>query len=56
LIVVFLPDLIDWAISGLAISEQVSNFLPALITGVLLLATIIINPAGVMGAHHHKKH
>jgi branched-chain amino acid transport system permease protein len=56
LIVVFLPDLIDWAISGLSVSEQVSNFLPALITGVLLLATIIINPAGVMGAHHHKKH
>jgi branched-chain amino acid transport system permease protein len=56
LIVVFLPDLIDWAISGLSVSEQVSNFLPALITGVLLLATIIINPAGVMGAHHHRKH
>jgi branched-chain amino acid transport system permease protein len=56
LIVVFLPDLIDWAISGLSVSEQVSNFLPALITGVLLFATIIINPAGVMGAHHHKKH
>jgi branched-chain amino acid transport system permease protein len=56
LIVVFLPDLIDWAISGLAISEQISNYLPALLTGVLLLATIIINPAGVMGAHHHRKH
>jgi branched-chain amino acid transport system permease protein len=55
-IVVFLPDLIDWAISGLSVSEQISNFLPALITGVLLLATILINPAGVMGAHHHKKH
>ena len=56
LIVVFLPDLIDWAISGLSVSEQVSNFLPALITGVLLLATIIINPAGVMGSHHRGKH
>jgi branched-chain amino acid transport system permease protein len=56
LIVVFLPDLIDWAISGLSVSEQVSNFLPALITGVLLLATIIINPAGVMGTHHRGKH
>jgi branched-chain amino acid transport system permease protein len=56
LIVVFLPDLIDWAISGLAISEQVSNFLPALLTGALLIATIIINPAGVMGAHHRGKH
>ena len=56
LIVVFLPDLIDWAISGMALSEQISNYLPALLTGVLLLATIIINPAGVMGAHHHRKH
>ncbi len=56
LIVVFLPDLIDWAISGLAVSEQLSNYLPALLTGVLLLATIIINPAGVMGTHHRGKH
>jgi len=53
LIVVFLPDLIDWAISGLALSEQVTNYLPALLTGFLLLATIILNPAGVMGARHH---
>ena len=56
LIVVFLPDLIDWAISGLAISEQFSNYLPSLLTGVLLLATIIINPAGVMGAGRRRKH
>lgn len=54
LIVVFLPDLIDWVISGLSVSEQVSNYLPALVTGVLLLITIIINPAGVMG--HRKGH
>ena len=56
LIVVFLPDLIDWAISGLAISEQISNYLPALLTGVLLLTTIILNPAGVMGARHRSGH
>ena len=55
-IVVFLPDLVSWAISGLAVSEQVTNYLPALLTGVLLLATIIINPAGVMGAGHRRKH
>jgi branched-chain amino acid transport system permease protein len=54
LIVVFLPDLIDWVISGLSVSEQVSNYLPALVTGVLLLITIIINPAGVMG--HRRGH
>ena len=56
LIVVFLPDLIDWAISGLAISEQISNYLPALLTGVLLLTTIILNPSGVMGARHRSGH
>ena len=56
LIVVFLPDLIDWVISGLSVSEQISNYLPALITGALLLATIIINPAGVMGGHHRGRH
>ena len=56
LIVVFLPDLIDWVILGLSVSEQISNYLPALITGVLLLVTIIINPGGVMGTHHRGKH
>jgi branched-chain amino acid transport system permease protein len=56
LIVVFLPDLIDWAISGMELSEQISNYLPALLTGVLLLATIIINPAGVMGKRHQSRH
>ena len=55
-IVVFLPDLVSWAISGLAVSEQVTNYLPALLTGVLLLATIILNPAGVMGTRHRSKH
>lgn len=56
LIVVFLPDLIDWAITGLSVSEQISNYLPALITGVSLLATIILNPAGVMGTRHRSGH
>jgi len=56
LIVVFLPDMIDWTISGFAVSEQLANYLPGLLTGVLLLATIIINPAGVMGAGHRRNH
>lgn len=51
-IVVFLPDLINWVISGWSLSEQISNFLPALITGILLLLSIILNPAGVMGKRH----
>lgn len=55
IIVVFLPDWIELAISGVELSEQVSNFLPALISSLLLIATVVINPAGVMGTHLHKK-
>lgn len=53
-IVVFLPDWIELAIGGMQLSEQVSNFLPALISSLLLIATVVINPAGVMGARLHK--
>lgn len=50
-IVVFLPDWIDLALGGLQLSEQVSNFLPTLISSLLLILTVVINPAGVMGTH-----
>lgn len=53
-IVVFLPDWIDLALGNFELSEQVSNFLPALISSLLLIATVVINPAGVMGTHLHK--
>lgn len=53
-IVVFLPDWIDLVIGGFELSEQVSNFLPALVSSVLLVLTVVINPAGVMGTHLHK--
>jgi branched-chain amino acid transport system permease protein len=53
-IVVFLPDWIELAIGGMQLSEQVSNFLPALISSLLLIATVVINPAGVMGTRLHK--
>lgn len=53
-IVVFLPDWIDLAISGAELSEQVSNFLPGLLSSLLLILTVVINPAGVMGTHRHK--
>ena len=55
-IVVFLPDWIDLALGGFELSEQVSNFLPALISSLLLIATVVINPAGVMGGTHLHKH
>jgi branched-chain amino acid transport system permease protein len=53
-IVVFLPDWIELAIHNVELSEQVSNFLPALISSLLLIATVVINPAGVMGTHLRK--
>jgi branched-chain amino acid transport system permease protein len=53
-IVVFLPDWIDLVIGNFELSEQVSNFLPALISSVLLILTVVINPAGVAGTKLHK--
>jgi branched-chain amino acid transport system permease protein len=54
-IVVFLPDWIDLALGSFELSAQVADFLPALISSLLLILTVVINPAGVMGAHRHKK-
>jgi branched-chain amino acid transport system permease protein len=53
-IVVFLPDWIEAILSSFELSEQVSNFLPALISSLLLILTVVINPAGVAGAHRGK--
>jgi branched-chain amino acid transport system permease protein len=53
-IVVFLPDWIDLVLDNFELSEQVSNFMPALISSLLLILTVVINPAGVAGGHHHK--
>jgi branched-chain amino acid transport system permease protein len=55
-IVVFLPDWIDLVIGNFTLSEQVANFMPALISSLLLIATVVINPAGVMGGAHLRKH
>jgi branched-chain amino acid transport system permease protein len=55
-IVVFLPDWINLVLGNFEMSTQISDFLPALLSGLLLIATVVINPAGVMGgSHHHKK-
>ncbi len=53
-IVVFLPDWIELALGSFELSEQVSNFLPALISSLLLILTVVINPAGVAGTHLRK--
>jgi len=56
IIVVFLPDWINLVLGNFETSTQVSDYLPALISGILLILTVVINPAGVMGgSHHHKK-
>ena len=53
-IVVFLPDWIEAALHSFELSEQVSNFLPALVSSLLLILTVVINPAGVAGTHLRK--
>ncbi len=53
-IVVFLPDWIDLVIENFELSEQVSNYMPALISSLLLILTVVINPAGVAGTKLHK--
>ena len=53
-LVVFLPDWIELVMDNFELSEQVSNYLPALIASILLILTVIINPAGVAGTRLHK--
>lgn len=53
-IVVFLPDWIDLVIENFELSEQVSNYMPALISSLLLILTVVLNPAGVAGTKLHK--
>lgn len=54
-LVVFLPDLIE-AISGAwELAPQIGNYLPAMVSGVLLILTVVLNPAGIAGGLHHRK-
>jgi branched-chain amino acid transport system permease protein len=54
-IVVFLPDLIEKIIGNWEVSPQISNFLPAMLSGLLLILTVVLNPGGVAGSLHHRK-
>jgi branched-chain amino acid transport system permease protein len=55
-IVVFLPDWIGTVTSRFSVPTRISDYLPALITGLLLVVTVVLSPGGVSGAIHHKKH
>jgi branched-chain amino acid transport system permease protein len=55
ILVVFLPDWIESLTGGFELAPQISDYLPALVTGLLLIATVVINPAGAAGGIHHKK-
>ena len=54
-LVVFLPDLIEWVTGRWEIASQISNYLPAMVASVLLILTVVINPGGVAGALHHRR-
>ena len=53
-IVVFLPDWIELALGSFELSSQLADFIPGLISSLLLILTVVINPAGVMGTRLHK--
>ena len=55
-VIVFLPDLIEKLTKNMSIPEAVGNYLPALIIGLLLLLTVILNPRGSAGAMEHIRH
>ena len=55
-VIVFLPDLIERLTKNMEIPESISIYLPALIIGLLLLLTVILNPKGSAGALEHIRH
>ena len=55
ILVVFLPDLIEWLMGFISPSEQVANYLPAMISSLLLILTVVLNPGGLAHGLHHKK-
>ena len=55
-VIVFLPDLIERLTKNMEIPESIGIYLPALIIGLLLLLTVILNPRGAAGALQHIRH
>ena len=56
IIIVFLPDWIGAVTSRFSVPARISDYLPSLITGLLLVATVVLSPGGLSGSIHHKKH
>ena len=54
-LVVFLPDLIDKVTGSWELAPQVGDYLPAMVSGILLILTVVLNPSGIAGALHHHK-
>ncbi len=54
-VVVFLPDLIEKVTGNWELAPQIGNFLPAMVSSLLLILTVVLNPAGVAGALRHLK-
>ena len=46
-VIVFLPDWIGKIASPFHFPDQVTNYLPGLVTGLLLVLTVVINPGGI---------
>ena len=55
-VIVFLPDVIERITKFFEFPETISNYLPALLIGLLLLITVILNPRGAAGALEHARH
>jgi len=54
-LVVFLPDLIEWITGRWELAPQIGNYLPAMVASLLLILTVVLNPAGVAGTFRYWK-
>lgn len=53
-VVVFLPDWINWATQSWSLPQKISDYLPAMVSGVLLILTVVFTPHGAAGSLHRK--
>lgn len=56
IVVVFLPDWINLATQSFQIPQKISDYLPAMVGGVLLILTVVFTPHGAAGSFHAMKH
>jgi branched-chain amino acid transport system permease protein len=55
-ILVFLPPIIDTITVATGVPEGWATYIPGLLTGLLLIVTIIAQPEGAIGSLHHRRH